>query len=135
MYRLAGEPAAPEIPFSDVTAADYYGAAVAWAAESGVVTGYADGTFRPQLPVSRQQLAALLWRYADWADIDLVRPADLTGYRDAHDVAAYAVEPLGWAVKAGLIQGTAAGDLLPEGGALRGQTAVILCRFLELLEA
>lgn len=135
LYRLAGEPAAPEIPFSDVTAADYYGAAVAWAAESGVVTGYADGTFRPQLPVSRQQLAALLWRYADWADIDLVRPADLTGYRDAHDVAAYAVEPLGWAVKAGLIQGTAAGDLLPEGGALRGQTAVILCRFLELLEA
>lgn len=81
LYRLAGEPAAPEIPFSDVTAADYYGAAVAWAAESGVVTGYADGTFRPQLPVSRQQLAALLWRYADWADIDLVRPADLTGYR------------------------------------------------------
>lgn len=135
LYRLAGEPKAPDIPFSDVSASDYYGSAVAWAAEAGVVTGYADGTFRPQLPVSRQQLAALLWRYADWAEIDLARPADLVDYQDADQVAVYAVEPLGWAVKAGLIQGTAEGKLLPQGGALRGQTAVILCRFLELLEA
>ena len=135
LHRLAGEPEAAGTPFSDVSNSDYYAAAAAWAAERGIVTGYADGTFRPHLPVSRQQLAALLWRYADWADADLARPADLAGYRDAHDVAAYAVEPLGWAVRAGLIQGTAAGDLLPQGGALRGQTAVILCRFLELLEA
>ena len=135
LYRLAGQPQAPAIPFSDVSAADYYGAAVAWAAENGVVNGYADGTFRPHLPVSRQQLAALLWRYARWADVDLVRPADLADYQDAAQVAVYAVEPLGWAVKAGLIQGTAEGKLLPQGGALRGQTAVILCRFLDLLEA
>ena len=59
----------------------------------------------------------------------MARPADLSGYRDAHQVSAYAVEPLGWAVKAGLLQGTAEGDLLPQGGALRGQTAVILWRF------
>ena len=99
-----------------------------------MATGYSDGTFRPQLPVSRQQLAALLWRYAHWAEVDLAQPADLTDYQDAAQVAVYAVEPLGWAVKAGLIQGTAEGKLLPQGGALRGQTAVILCRFLELLE-
>lgn len=134
LYRLAGEPKAPDIPFSDVFASDYYGDAVAWAAKTGVVTGYADGTFRPQSPVSRQQMAALLWRYAHWADIAMARPADLTDYQDAAQVAVYAVEPLGWAVKAGLIQGTAEGKLLPQGGALRGQTAVILCRFLELLE-
>lgn len=135
LYRLAGEPEAPSSPFSDVTERDYYHDAAAWAAENGVVTGYADGTFRPGLPVSRQQLAAMLWRYAQTVNLKLERPADLSGYRDAHAVAVYAVEPLGWAVKAGLFQGTAAGDLLPQGGALRGQTAVILWRFLELLEA
>ena len=135
LYRLAGEPRAPQIPFSDVSASDYYGDAVAWAAEKGIVTGYDDGTFRPGQPVSRQQLAALLWRYAQWAEIPMARPADLDSYRDANQVAAYAEEPLGWAVKTGLLQGTAQGDLLPRGGALRGQTAVILCRFLDLLEA
>ena len=109
--------------------------AASWAAEAGIVTGYADGTFRPHLPVSRQQLAAMLWRYAGWAEIAMARPADLSGYRDAHRVSAYAVEPLGWAVKAGLLQGTAEGDLLPQGGTLRGQTAVILWRFSELLGA
>ena len=77
----------------------------------------------------------MLWRYAGWAEIAMVRPADLSGYRDAHQVSAYAVEPLGWAVKAGLLQGTAEGDLLPQGGTLRGQTAVILWRFAELREA
>ena len=135
LYRLAGEPPAAGNPFSDVSAADYYAAAAAWAAEEGIVTGYADGTFRPGLPVSRQQLAALLWRYARAMDVKLEKAADLTGYRDAHTVAAYAVEPLGWAVQAGLFQGTAEGDLLPQGGALRGQTAVVLCRFLDVLEA
>lgn len=135
LYRLAGEPETAGAPFSDVSASAYYGPAASWAAEAGIVTGYADGTFRPHLPVSRQQLAAMLWRYADWAEIAMVRPADLSGYRDAHQVSAYAVEPLGWAVKAGLLQGTAEGDLLPQGGALRGQTAVILWRFSELLGA
>ncbi len=122
-------------PFSDVSASAYYGPAAAWAAEAGIVTGYAAGTFRPHLPVSRQQMAAMLWRDAAWAEIALDHPADLGGYRDAHDVASYAAEPLGWAVKTGLIQGTSEGELLPQGGALRGQTAVILWRFAELLEA
>lgn len=135
LYRLAGQPAAAEPPVSDVSASDYYGAAAAWAAENGVVTGYADGTFRPHLPVSRQQLAALLWRYARAMDVELDAPADLTGYRDAEQVAAYAAEPLGWAVETGLLRGTAQGELLPRGGALRGQTAVILWRFMELMEA
>ncbi len=135
LYRLAGSPVPAGAPFPAGAAGAYNGPAAAWAAEAGIVTGYADGTFRPHLPVSRQQLAARLWRYAAWAEIAMARPADLSGYRDARQVSAYAVEPLGWAVKAGLLQGTAEGDLLPRGGALRGQTAVILWRFTELLEA
>lgn len=133
LYRLAGEPAVYGSSFSDVPASAYYARAVAWASRRGVVEGFADGTFRPDLPVSRQQLAAFLWRYAKLVRADSGKRASLEGYQDAALVSAYAREPLAWALAEGILQGTAEGCLQPQSRASRGQTAVLLERFLELI--
>lgn len=133
VHRLAGEPAAGGTAFSDAPSSAYYGRAVAWAAETGVVTGFADGTFRPDLPVTRQQLAAIFWRYAVLQGKDSGKRAALEDCRDFGQVGAYAREPLSWAAAEGILQGTKGGDLLPQGTAARGQTAVMLERFQRLL--
>lgn len=129
LHRLAGSPSGGDTRFSDVSPASYCAQAVAWAAESGIVEGFADGTFRPGQPVSRQQLAAILWRYARLTGADSGRRTSLRGYRDAGSVAAYAREPLRWALAEGILRGTADGRLNPGGSATRAQTAVILSRF------
>lgn len=133
LYRLAGEPAVYGSSFSDVPSSSYYAKAVAWAARRGVAEGFSDGTFRPDLPVSRQQLSAILWRYAKLVRSDSGKRASLEDYRDAEAVSDYAVEPLRWALAEGILQGTAGGDLLPQGQATRAQTAVLLERFIRLV--
>ena len=135
LHRLAGSPGVQGSSFSDVRSGAYYAKAVAWAARRGVVEGFPDGSFRPDQPVSRQQLAAILWRYAKLERADRGLRAPLEDYRDAGEVSAYAAEPLGWALAEGILQGTKEGDLLPQGRAARGQTAVLLERFCALLEA
>lgn len=135
LHRMAGEPAASGVSFSDVSASAYYAQAASWARQAGIVQGYADGTFRPNLPVSRQQLAAFLWRYAAWKGADTGRRASLQGYADAARVSAYAEEPLAWALAAGVLQGKAGNLLDPAGPATRAQTAVMLSRFLALMAA
>lgn len=134
LHRLAGEPEVRGSSFSDVSASAYYGGAVAWAARRGVVEGFYDGTFRPDLPVSRQQLAAILWRHAKLEKADKGNRASLRGFPDAGDVADYAGEAVSWALAEGILQGTAEGRLQPQGRAARGQTAVLLERFQNLLE-
>ena len=134
LYRLAGEPAVYGSSFRDVSAQAYYAQAVGWAARRGIVEGFADGTFRPDLPVTRQQLAAFLFRYARLEGADAGERASLRGYQDAAAVSSYAREPMSWALRAGILQGTAGGELLPHGRAARGQTAVLLQRFSALLE-
>lgn len=133
LHRLAGEPAVRGSSFSDVAPDAYYSAAVAWAARRGVVEGFADGTFRPDLPVSRQQLAAILWRYARGEGADSGNRAALRSFPDAGEVSGYAREALGWALAEGILQGTGDGTLQPQGRAARGQTAVLLDRFQTLL--
>ena len=96
--------------------------------------GYYDGTFRPDLPVSRQQLAAIFWRYAKMEGSDKGGRAALRGYRDAGDVSGYAREAMSWALSEGILQGTRDGTLQPQGRAARGQTAVLLERFQALLK-
>lgn len=132
LHRLAGEPSVYGSSFSDVLPSAYYSRAVAWAARRGVVEGFADGTFRPDQPVSRQQLAAILYRYARMKGADSGRRALLEDYRDAAQVSSYAREALSWALAEGILQGTKEGKLLPQGQAARGQTAVLLDRFREL---
>ena len=134
LHRLAGEPQVRGSSFSDVPASAYYAGAVAWAARRGLVEGFDDGTFRPDLPVSRQQLAAVLWRYARLERADSGARASLRGYPDAGEVGGYAREAMQWALAEGILQGTSEGTLQPQGRAARGQAAVLLERFQALLE-
>lgn len=134
LHRLAGSPEVRGSSFSDVPAGAYYAEAVAWAARRGLVEGFYDGTFRPDLPVSRQQLAAILWRYAKLEKADSGARASLRGWLDAGDVGGYASEAMSWALAEGILQGTKDGTLQPQGRAARGQAAVLLERFQTLLE-
>ena len=136
LYRLEGSPRSGEPPFTDVAADAYYGQAVAWAEKHGIVQGFDDGTFRPGARITRQQLAAVLFRYADFKGEAGRGRADLSAYQDGNRVEVYAREAMAWAVDAGLIQGLADGRLDPGGTATRAQTAVILQRLCEqVLEA
>lgn len=134
LHRLAGKPAVRGSSFSDVPASAYYAEAVAWAARRNIVEGFYDGTFRPDLPVSRQQLAAILWRYAKLERADSGARAALRGFPDAGEVSGYAKEAMAWALAEGILQGTKEGTLQPQGRAARGQAAVLLERFQALLE-
>ena len=129
LYRAAGSPAASGgTAYSDVAETAYYADAVRWASASGVVTGYADGTFRPNDSITRQQLAAILWRYAG-------SPAAAVGtnYADEDTIASYAVTAVDWARDTGVISGRDGNRFDPSGRATRAQAAVILHRYMELL--
>ncbi|WP_300138074.1 flavodoxin [uncultured Oscillibacter sp.] len=129
LYRAAGSPAVSgAADFPDVTAGAYYADAASWAAANGIVTGYSDGTFGPGDPITRQQLAAILWRYAG-------SPAAESGadYADESTIASYAVTAVDWARDTGVITGRDGNVFDPNGRATRAQAAVILHRYLELL--
>ena len=133
LYRMEGEPAAPNSSeFSDVAAGQWYTRAVSWASEQGIVTGYENGSFGPMDPITREQFAAILYRYAQFKGCDVSTGADanLLSYLDAKDVSAYAVPAMQWACGTGLIQG-ANGYLMPKATATRAQAAAILHRFCE----
>ena len=101
------------------------------AVDSGIVNGYGDGTFRPNNLITREQLAAFLYRYASQKGRDVSGRTALNAFADAGQVASYAVEPLSWAVSAGLVNGVSADTLSPRGNASRAQVAVILSRFVQ----
>lgn len=131
LYRLEGSPAVGTNPFSDVAPGAYYAAAVSWASSNGIVNGYGDGTFRPNNLITREQLAAFLYRYASRKGRDVSDRAELGVFTDAGQIASYAVEPLRWAVAAGMVNGVTADTLSPSGNASRAQAAVILSRFVQ----
>ena len=131
LYRLADTPeAAGTTPFTDVQAGAYYYDAVAWAYANKVVLGATETTFEPDAPVTREQLAALLYRYAKYAGIDTAVGADLSKFPDAAEASGYAQEALSWAVAKEIILGMD-GCLAPQGTATRAQFAAIIMRFLE----
>ena len=132
LHRLAGEPAGGENTFSDVADGQYYAGPVAWAAANGIVTGYPDGTFAPDAPVTREQLAAILYRYAQYQGMETATTEEnLTGFADGEAVSAYAVQAMNWAVGRGLITGVTETTLVPGGTATRAQVAAILMRYCE----
>ena len=136
LYRMEGSPAVSGgAAFTDVSAGQWYSDGVAWAGANGIVTGYTGGAFGPSDPITREQLAAILFRYARYKGYDVSAQAQLSGYSDAGQVAAYAAESMRWAVGSGLITGTSAATLSPAGSATRAQAAVILARFCQSLEA
>ena len=130
LHRVAGEPeAAKATAFADVSADAWYAAAVAWAAEQGVVLGKDAETFAPDEPITREQFAAILYRYAEKSGMDVSSKADLTKFADADSVSDYARDALTWANAAGLINGVSSTQLDPAGNATRAQAAAILHRF------
>ena len=131
LYRLEKEPAAGTNPFTDVEANQWYTNAVAWAAENGVVNGTTPTTFDPNAPITREQMAAILYRYASFKGYDVTGKADLAGYTDAGQISDYAVDSMAWANETGLIGGVSATSLQPQGDAIRAQVATILMRFCE----
>ena len=132
LYRLAGSPAVDGgSAFTDVSGGDWFASGVAWASANGIVTGYGDGRFGPNDPITREQMAAILYRYAGFAGQSTAGRADLSGYTDAGQVSPYAAEAMGWAVDRGLITGVSAGTLAPGGSATRAQVATILMRFCQ----
>ncbi|MDE7218969.1 MAG: S-layer homology domain-containing protein [Oscillospiraceae bacterium] len=131
LYRMEGSPAAGISSFTDVPSDAYYANAVAWAAANGIVNGYEDGSFRPEDAITREQMAAFLFRYARYLGQDVSLLADLSAYTDAESISDYAVEPIRWANARGLITGISTGIISPSGSATREQVAVILTRFIQ----
>ena len=119
-----------------MAAGTWYTAAVDWAAENGIVTGYDETAFGPQDPITREQLAAILYRYAQYRGFDLSAhtKGNLRGYADAEHVSAYAVTAMDWAVGEKLITGVKGDTLAPDGVAVRAQAATVLMRFCEALK-
>ena len=130
LNRLEDGPTAESAGFTDVADGDWYADAVNWAASEGIVAGYEDNTFRPNDPITREQLAAMLMNYAAWKGEDVSVCADLSGYNDAASVSSWAAETVQWAVAEGLISGMPGNLLEPQGSATRAQVAAILQRFL-----
>lgn len=131
LYRLEGEPTVTgRSSFTDVRSGAYYEKSVIWAAANGIVTGTDSTSFSPDAKVTREQLAAILFRYAQYRKLDTDASAKLNSFTDADSVSAYASEALGWAVSEGLING-ASGKLMPKGDATRAQVAAILHRFVK----
>lgn len=131
LYNLEGQPETDASAFTDVAADAWYADAVAWAADAGIVTGVSNTTFAPDVTMTREQIATILYRYAAYKGYDMTASNDLSGYADAGEIGSYAVEAMGWANGAGLITGSTATTLNPLGSATRAEVATILMRFLE----
>lgn len=137
LWRLAGEPAPKEAAsFPDVEAGSWYADAAAWAGEAGVVKGYDSGLFAPGDPVTREQLASLLYRFAQaqGLDVSVGENTNILSYTDAFDVSEWAVPALQWACGAGVIQGKDGGRLAPGDSATRAELAALFQRYLPWTE-
>lgn len=130
LYRMEGSPqGAGWGPFTDVTPGAYYAQPIAWAAWNGIVNGITSTTFAPDRNVTREQMAAILYRYTAWKEWDVSQQGNLFQFTDWQKVQAYARTPLAWAVASGLIQGKENQRLDPGGPATRAEVATILQRF------
>lgn len=131
LHRIEDEPRLSGKAFSDVAADKWYAPAVAWASANGIVDGYTNDKFGPNDPITREQMAAILYRYAKYRQLDVSGKAALDRYADAGAISAYASDAMAWANAQGLINGVTASTLVPKGSATRAQVATIFMRFNE----
>lgn len=134
LYRMEGKPAASGNPFTDVADGAYYADAVAWAASNGIVEGYEQNVlFGPNDNITREQLAAILYRYAGYKGVDTsaAQNTDLTSYTDFDDISEYAVQALQWVIGSGLCNGKGDGVIDPRGNATRAEAAAFIQRYLQ----
>ena len=134
LWRMAGSPAVNyAMNYTDVAQGQWYTEAIRWAASEGIVSGYGD-SFGTDDPITREQLATMLWRYAqtEGYDVSIGEDTNILSYTDVADLSEYAIPAMQWAVGAGIITGTGDGSTLtPQGQATRAQAAVMLMRFCE----
>lgn len=137
LYRMAGEPSVTgTVPYSDVLENFWYTDAIVWATENGIVEGIGKGLFDPDSGVTREQMAAIFYRYAEFVGFDTSSRTTLATFPDAAQCSSYAIMPLSWAVSIDLIQGTRKVDTVyldPQGYATRAQVATVIQRFRETL--
>ncbi len=132
LYRLEGEPAVSGTSsFNDVASGRWYANAVKWAAENEIVGGYGNGNFGPEDPISREQMAAILYRYAAFKGFDITKTADLSKFTDSSKISDWSKAALSWANAEGLVNGKGGGILDPLGKATRAEIATILRNFCE----
>ena len=133
LYRLEGEPAiSVDCPFDDVKSGSYYEKAIIWAAAKGIVSGYGSDLFGPDDPITREQMAVILFRYAQYKGLDVSAGEDtnILSYSDALDIPEYAFPAMQWICGVSILNGSD-GNLMPRGSAIRAQVAAILHRFCE----
>lgn len=119
--------------FSDIANGQYYTEAVAWASDKQIVTGYEDGTFQPNKNINREELAAMLYRYAKAVGLDTKASGDLTKFADGNKVSTFATDAMKWAVGSGLMNGKENNTLDPQGNATRAEVATTMQRLVKLL--
>ena len=131
LYAMADEPAVTgESPFTDVPAGCWYTDAIVWAAQNGIVSGFGDGTFRPNAAITRAQAAVMLYGYAAFTGADVTARADLSAYSDAGQIPAWAMDAMQWANARRLIVARDSSHLAPDGGATRAEMAAILSAYI-----
>ena len=133
LWRMAGEPYEAAAGFTDVAAGRYYTTAVAWAARNGIVEGMTSTTFAPDQAITREQLASILYRYAKWLGFSGYG-SDISGYTDAGKVSSYAYDAMSWAVRSGVVTGTSAKVLDPQGTASRAAAAQMFMNFYNYIK-
>ena len=131
LHRLEGEPQADPCSFTDVKPGQWFFEQVSWASANGIVNGYPGGSFAPNKDISREQMAAILYRYAESKGYDLTADADLSGFADAGQINNYAKTAMNWAVTQGLMNGVEDTRIAPKGQATRAQIATLFMRFNE----
>lgn len=128
LYRLEGEPAVSAGSFTDVPAGTWYTNAAAWSAENDIVKGLGNGAFGVGTDITREQLAVMLYRYAQYKGCDVSAAGDLSSFPDAGSIHSWALTEMQWAVGAGILNGKG-GSLVPQGSASRAELAAMLARF------
>ena len=132
LWRAEGQPTASSAAsFTDAASDSWYSSAVAWTAENGIVNGTSDTTFSPDKSVTRQEIAAILQRYAKYKGADITQTADLSACTDNASVASWASDAMAWAVNKGVITGAASTTLAPSANATRAQVATMLMRYMQ----
>jgi len=117
--------------FSDVSPDQYYAAAVKWASENNIISGYENGQFKPDEPITREQMVAVMYRFAAYAGLDISITTDIDKFEDSEDVSSWAIYAVKWAVGSGILGGRTDGTLDPQGPVQRCEVAAILLRFFE----
>ena len=135
LWRMEGSPVPKgKNSFTDVEAGKWYADAITWTTENGIFAGYGKDKFFPDDPITREQLAAIFYRYADYKGYDLTVKGDLDKFKDADKITDYAKTAMQWAVGSGLVKGKSGNLLDPQGTATRAEIAAMLHRFIEKYE-